>query len=78
MEHRQEAARAPGVESSAAAGRALDRAAVAAEVAQARTTLADLIQLIQGLPPSRPAALVVTKLEEADLWLGRVATLLGA
>jgi hypothetical protein len=58
--------------------RALDLGAVAAEVAQARTTIEDLIKLVRGLPPSRPAALVVTKLEEADLWLGRVAALLGA
>jgi hypothetical protein len=69
---------AGGAEIAEAQARALDLGAVAAEVAQARTTIEDLIKLVRGLPPSRAAALVVTKLEEADLWLGRVATLLGA
>ena len=78
MEHGQERAPGPGAEIGEAQARARDLAAVAAEVAQARTAIEDLIPLVRGLPASRPAALVVTKLEEADLWLGKLAGLLGA
>jgi hypothetical protein len=58
--------------------RGLDVAAVAQEIRNVRAMIADLIKVVEGLPASRPGSLVITKLDEADLWLGRLAKLIGA